>query len=251
MAKRPEALLFDVFGTVVDWRGSLIRELARVGRRCGVKGDWAAFADAWRSGYRPAMDRVRRGYLSWRSIDQLHLEILRPLVKRAGLRLRAAEILDLNAAWHRLKPWPDSAAGLARLKRHFVIGTLSNGNMSLLIDLARAGSLPWDVILSGELFRHYKPDPQVYVGAAALLGLPPKAVMLVAAHKDDLAAARRCGLQTAYVRRPLEHGRESEADVSADRRSDFNADDFVDLARQLRTKSEVPKIKERISDLVH
>ena len=143
------------------------------------------------------------------------------------------------------------AAGLARLKRHFVIGTLSNGNMSLLIDLARAGSLPWDVILSGELFRHYKPDPQVYVGAAALLGLPPKAVMLVAAHKDDLAAARRCGLQTAYVRRPLEHGRESEADVSADRRSDFNADDFVDLARQLRTKSEVPKIKERISDLVH
>jgi 2-haloacid dehalogenase len=163
----------------------------------------------------------------------LHLEILRPLIKSAGLRLEAGEILDLNAAWHRLEPWPDSAAGLARLKRRFVIGTLSNGNMSLLIDLARGGRLPWDVILSAELFRHYKPDPEVYLGAAALLGLPPKAVMLVAAHKDDLAAARRCGFQTAYVGRPLEHGRVSEADVSADRHSEFNADDFVDLARQL------------------
>jgi 2-haloacid dehalogenase len=231
--KPPQALLFDIFGTVVDWRGSLVRELTRVGRAHGVKADWGAFADAWRSGYRPAMDRVRRGDSSWRSIDELHLEILRPLIKRAGLRLEAGEILDLNAAWHRLEPWPDSAPGLARLKRRFVIGTLSNGNMSLLIDLARGGRLPWDVILSAELFRHYKPDPEVYLGAAALLRLPPKAVMLVAAHKDDLAAARRCGFQTAYVCRPLEHGRVSEADVSADRHSEFNADDFVDLARQL------------------
>jgi 2-haloacid dehalogenase len=233
MAKRPEALLFDVFGTVVDWRGSIIRELRRVGRKHGVQADWGAFADAWRSGYRPAMNRVRQGDSPWRSIDELHLEILTPLLERAGLRLRAAEVLELNAAWHRLSPWPDSAGGLARLKRRFVIGTLSNGNMSLLIDLAKAGRLPWDVILSAELFRHYKPDPEVYVGAAALLGLPAKAVMLVAAHKDDLAAARRCGLRTAYVRRPLEHGRTSEADASADRRSDLNADDFVDLARQL------------------
>ncbi len=237
MAKRPEALLFDVFGTVVDWRGSLIRELARVGRRHGVRADWGAFADTWRSGYRPAMDRVRRDDSSWRSIDEIHLQILRPLIKRAGLRLRLAEILDLNAAWHRLKPWPDSVRGLARLKQHFVIGTLSNGNMSLLIDLARAGRLPWDVILSAELFQHYKPDPEVYVGAAALLGLPAKAVMLVAAHKDDLAAARRCGLQTAFVRRPMEHGRALDADVSADRRCDVNADDFVELARQLELQA--------------
>ena len=237
MAKRPEALLFDVFGTVVDWRGSLIRELRRVGRREGIRADWGVFADAWRSGYRPAMDRVRRGDASWRSIDELHLEILRPLIKRTGLRLREAEILDLNAAWHRLKPWQDSVTGLARLKRHFVIGTLSNGNMSLLIDLARAGGLPWDAILSAELFRHYKPDPEVYVGAAALLGLPARAVMLVAAHKDDLAAARRCGLQTAYVRRPLEHGHTPEADVSADRHAEFNAGDFVDLARQLERQA--------------
>jgi 2-haloacid dehalogenase len=233
MPKRPEALLFDVFGTVVDWRGSLIRESRRVGRRHGIRADWGAFADAWRSGYRPAMDRVRRGGSAWRPLDELHLEILRPLLKGAGLRLRQAEILDLNAAWHRLAPWPDGVAGLARLKRHFVIGTLSNGNMSLLIDLARSGRLPWDVILSAELFHHYKPDPEVYIGAAGLLGLPARAVMLVAAHKDDLAAARRCGLQTAYVRRPLEHGRASKADVSADRQSEFNADDFVDLARQL------------------
>jgi 2-haloacid dehalogenase len=237
MAKRPEVLLFDVFGTVVDWRGSVIRESRRIGRRHRVRADWGAFADAWRSGYRPAMDRVRRGESSWRSIDELHLEILRPLLKRVGLRLRPAEILDLNAAWHRLEPWPDSVSGLSRLKRHFVIGTLSNGNMSLLIDLARAGRLPWDVILSAELFQRYKPDPEVYIGAAALLGLPARAVMLVAAHKDDLAAARRCGLRTAYVRRPLEHGRASEADVSADRQSEFNADDFVDLARQLERQA--------------
>jgi len=230
---RPEALLFDVFGTVVDWRGSVIRELRRVGRRHGVRGDWGAFADAWRSGYRPAMAGVRRGDSAWRSIDELHLEILKPLLERAGLHLRPAEIRELNAAWHRLEPWPDSAAGLARLKRHFVIGTLSNGNVSLLIDLARGGRLPWDVIFSAELFRHYKPDPEVYIGAAALLGLPARAVMLVAAHKDDLAAARRCGLRTAFVQRPLEHGLASQADTGADPRADFNAEDFVDLARQL------------------
>jgi 2-haloacid dehalogenase len=159
VTRRPDALLFDVFGTVVDWRGSLVRELARIGRRQGVKGDWAAFADAWRAGYRPAMDRVRRGDSAWRSIDALNLEILRPLIRRSGLRLSSSELLDLNAAWHWLAPWPDSAAGIARLKRRFTVGTLSNGNMSLLIDLARAGRLPWDVILSAELFRHYKPDP--------------------------------------------------------------------------------------------
>jgi 2-haloacid dehalogenase len=234
---RPAALLFDVFGTVVDWRGSLVREFSRVGRRHGVKKDWGAVADAWRSGYRPAMDRVRRGERPWRSLDQLHLDLLRPLIRRSGLRLDAAETLDLNSAWHRLKPWPDCTTGLARLKRSCIVGTLSNGNMSLLIDLARNGSLPWDVILSAELFRHYKPDPQVYRGAAALLGVPTKAVMLVAAHKDDLAAARRCGFQTAYVRRPLEHGRSTGADMSADPSSDFNADDFVDLARQLERRA--------------
>jgi 2-haloacid dehalogenase len=237
MAGRPQALLFDVFGTVVDWRGSIVRELARVGRRHGVKADWGAFADAWRAGYRPAMDRVRRRRVPWKTIDALHLEILRPLARRTGFRLGTAELSDLNAAWHRLRPWSDSGAGLARLKRHFVIGTLSNGNMSLLIDLARTGSLPWDAVLSAELFHHYKPDREVYVGAAALLGLPAKSVMLVAAHKDDLAAARRCGLRTAYVHRPLEHGSAAAQDPSPDGHSDFNAVDFIDLARQLERQS--------------
>lgn len=237
MFQPPKALLFDVFGTVVDWRGSIIRELRRVGRRHGVRADWAVLADAWRAGYRPAMDRVRRGASPWRSIDELNLEILMPLAARAGLRLKSAEMHDLNAAWHRLKPWPDSATGLARLKRHFVIGTLSNGNVSLLVDLARNGRLPWDVVLSAELFGHYKPDPEVYLGAAELLDLPAKAVMLVAAHKDDLGAARRCGLQTAFVRRPMEHGRPAEPDAADDERSDFNAGDFVDLARQLERQA--------------
>src|ERR1700736_1616151 len=207
MAKQLEALLFDVFGTVVDWRGGVIRELRRVGRRHGVRADWAAFADARRAGYRPAMAGVRGGGSAWRSIDELHLEILKPLLERAGLHLRPAEIRELNAAWHRLEPWPDSAAGLTRLKRHFIIGTLSNGNLSLLIDLARGGRLPWDVILSAELFRHYKPDPEVYIGAAALLGLPAQAGMLVAAHKDDLAAARRQRVRSPVLCSPLAPGR--------------------------------------------
>jgi 2-haloacid dehalogenase len=245
MAKRPQALLFDVFGTVVDWRGSIVRELRRVGRRHGVRADWGAFADAWRSGYRPAMDRVRRGDLPWRSIDELHLEILVPLLESVGFRLREAEVRELNAAWHRLKPWPDSARGLERLKRHFVIGTLSNGNTSLLIDLAKRGRLPWDVIFSAELFRHYKPDPEVYVGAVGLLGVPARNVMLAAAHKDDLAAARRCGLRTAYVCRPMEHGRAFETDLDPDRRSDFNAVDLVDLARQLCAAPGISKNKSR------
>ena len=232
---RPRALLFDVFGTVVDWRGSIAREARRTGRAHGVKADWGAFADAWRAGYRPAMERVRQGELPWQSIDALHLRILRSLLGRSGLRIAPREIDELNRAWHRLAPWPDTVRGLQRLKRRYVIGTLSNGNMALLIDLAKAAGLPWDCILSAELFRHYKPDPEVYLGAAALLDLPPREVMLVAAHKDDLAAARRCGFQTAFVQRPLEHGKEATADVSSDRRCTVNAADFVDLARQLGT----------------
>ena len=230
---RPRALVFDVFGTVVDWRRSIAREARRIGRAHGVKADWGAFADAWRAGYRPAMERVRRGELPWQSIDALHRRILQSLLGRSGLRIAPREIDELNRAWHRLTPWPDTVRGLQRLKRRYVIGTLSNGNMALLIDLAKSAGLPWDCILSAELFRHYKPDPEVYLGAAALLDLQPREVMLVAAHKDDLAAARRCGFRTAFVQRPLEHGKVATADVSPDRRCTVNAADFVDLARQL------------------
>lgn len=230
--QRPAALLFDVFGTVVDWRGTVSRELARLGRRKRVRADWGEFADAWRAGYRPAMDRVRRGEVPWEPLDSLHIQILRGLVRRFGLELDDREIEALNRVWHRLAPWPDVRAGLRRLKRGCIIGTLSNGNMALLVELSKGANLPWDCILSAELFRHYKPDPEVYRGAAALLALDPADVMLVAAHKDDLAAARRCGLRTAYVRRPLESG-PGTAHAAVDRLSTLNADDFADLADQL------------------
>ncbi len=230
--ERPAALLFDVFGTVVDWRGSVKRELARVGDAHGVRADWGAFADAWRAGYRPAMDRVRRGEEPWQPLDSLHLRMLRGLVGRFGLDLGENELAALNRVWHRLTPWPDVRSGLRRLKRGCIVGTLSNGNMALLVELSKAARLPWDCVFSAELFRHYKPDPEVYRGAAALLALDPADVMLVAAHKDDLAAARRCGLQTAYVHRPLEFG-PSTADGVNDRRSTLNADDLGDLAAQL------------------
>lgn len=230
---RPAALLFDTFGTVVDWRGSLRRELARIGRARGVRADWTAFADAWRAGYVPAMDRVRRGEVPWQPLDALHLAMLPPLLRRFGLPLAPAEVAALNLAWHRLAPWPDARTGLRRLKRSFVIGTLSNGNMALLVELSKAARLPWDCIFSAEIFRHYKPDREVYDGAAAMLARRPAVMMLVAAHKSDLAAARRCGWQTAYVRRPLEFGPGRAPDDGPDANATINARDFLDLADQL------------------
>jgi len=228
------ALVFDVFGTVVDWRGSIIREGRRLARARGLRVDWAAFADAWRAGYGPAMAQVRSGELPWTSIDRLHRRILDALLRRFGIGcLREAEIAHLNLAWHRLRPWPDARRGLARLKRRFIVATLSNGNMALLVDMAKHARLPWDCVLSAELFRHYKPDPEAYRGAAALLGLEPRQVMMVAAHKDDLRAAQRCGLRTAFVGRPLEHGRRARPDTTPERAFDFNARDFLDLADRL------------------
>ena len=230
---RPAALLFDTFGTVVDWRGSIRRELTAIGMAHGVRADWGAFADAWRAGYRPAMDRVRRGEVPWQPLDALHLAMLPPLLRRFELRLAPDEIKALNLAWHRLAPWPDARAGLARVRKKHVIGTLSNGNMALLIELSKKARLPWDCIFSAELFRHYKPDPEVYRGAAAMLVRRPAEMMLVAAHKSDLAAARRCGWQTAYVRRPLEFGPGVDRDDAPDAAATINADDFGDLADQL------------------
>jgi len=230
------ALTFDVFGTVVDWRGSIIREGRALGKQKNLKADWAAVADAWRDGYKPAMDRVRKRQLPWMSIDQLHRLILDDVL--AKLRMDALTAQDrehLNLAWHRLRPWPDARSGLKRLKKRYVLATLSNGNISLLVDMARNAGLPWDCVLSAELFRHYKPDPEAYLGAAALLGLQPSEVLMVAAHKDDLQAAKRCGLRTAFVRRPLERGPGAKADLSSDSSFDFNADDFNDLASQLDT----------------
>lgn len=234
--RRPavKALVFDVFGTVVDWRGSLIREGRRLGRRRNLKVDWAAFADAWRAGYKPAMARVRSGKLPWTTIDRLHRMILDELLGRFGIRgLSEADKAGFNRAWHRLAPWPDARAGLARLKRRYVIATLSNGNVSLLVNMAKHAGLPWDTVISAELFHHYKPDPEAYLGTAALLDLAPAEVMLVAAHKDDLRAAAACGLKTGFVPRPLEKGPTSEPDVKPERAFTVNAKDFVDLARKL------------------
>jgi len=237
MPSRPRAihaLVFDVFGTVVDWRGSIIRECRALGRAKRIAADWEAFADAWRAGYQPAMARVRSGERPWMNIDQLHRLILDDLLPRFSLTsLTENEIDHLNRVWHRLDPWPDARRGLALLKRRRIIATLSNGNVALLVNMARHGRLPWDAVLSAELFHHYKPDPETYLGAAAMLGLEPSEVMMVAAHKDDLRAAQACGLATAFVRRPREQGPKAKPDLKPEGDFDFNSKDFVDLARKL------------------
>jgi 2-haloacid dehalogenase len=229
-----KALTFDVFGTVVDWRGSIIRQGEQFGAERGLKVDWAAFADTWRGAYRPSMDRVRRGELPWTNLDALHRMVLDELLVKVGISgLSAADIDDLNHVWHRLDPWPDSVAGLTRLRTRFVLATLSNGNVALLTNMAKYGGLPWDCILSAELAKHYKPDPETYLTAAALLGLQPNQVMMVAAHKDDLRAAQRAGLKAAFVTRPYERGPDHTPDLTPDPGFDFNASDFNDLAAKL------------------
>lgn len=227
------ALTFDVFGTVVDWRGSIIREGELLAAAKGLKVDWPAFADAWRAGYRPAMDRVARGELGWQNIDELHRSILDGLLERFKITgLEERDIDHLNRAWHRLMPWPDSVPGLNRLRSRYVVATLSNGNIGLLVDMAKNAGLPWDCVLSGELIHKYKPDPEVYRMAARLLGCELSEVMMVAAHPPDLQAARRAGLKTAYVPRPLEHGPGRHAPQGADG-FDVVAADFLDLAAKL------------------
>ena len=227
------ALAFDVFGTVVDWRSTIIREGEELGRARGLDVDWPGFAEAWRDGYAPAMDRVRRGELPWMNIDELHRRNLDALLERFEVQgLGESEREAFNRVWHRLDPWPDSVAGLARLKAKFTITTLSNGNVALLVNMAKRAGLPWDVVLSSELIGHYKPDREVYLRAAGLLGLSPSEVMMVAAHKYDLRAAAEAGLRTAFVPRPLEWpGR--RIDLAYEDSFDVNAADFCDLAAQL------------------
>lgn len=233
-----QALAFDIFGTVVDWRSSIIREgLAmqqRLGPALAQAVDWPALADAWRAGYRPAMAQVDAGERPAASVDALHREILDGLLPRFGLAaLPEAERQHLNRAWHRLAPWPDSLPGLVRLRRRHTLATLSNGNMALLVAMARHAGLPWDCVLSAELFGRFKPDPAVYLGAARLLGLAPAQLMMVAAHPSDLAAAQRAGLRTAYIRRPDEHGPGAWMEPVGDTVFDIVADSLVALADQL------------------
>ena len=229
----PKALIFDVFGTVVDWRGSVIRELEELGRSKGFDADWPAFADAWRGRYAPSMDRVRSGELPWTRLDDLHRASLDELLDEFRVEGLSEEEKDhLNRVWHRLDPWPDAVEGLNRLRRHYIIAPLSNGNVSLLTNMAKRAHLPWDLILSAELVRHYKPDPQTYLSAPELLDLHPEEVMMVAAHVNDLRAARENGLLTAYVPRPLEFGPGSEADPP-DPSFDRVASDFIELHEKL------------------
>ena len=226
----PHVLAFDVFGTVVDWHSGIAREVQAL--RPSVDG--GAFALAWRAGYQPTMQRVRSGELGWTRLDELHRLILDGILKDFGLDdLSEAQKQQLNKAWHRLDPWPDVVAGLTRLKTRHTLCTLSNGNIGLLTNMAKRAGLPWDCVLSAEVFRAYKPDPATYLGVARTFDLAPEHVMLVAAHQDDLAAARACGLQTAYIERPFEFGSAQPKDVSPNAANTRHAKNFLALADQL------------------
>jgi len=229
-----KALVFDTFGTVVDWRSSVTQEVEQLAKRKGLKVDAVKFADTWRAGYAPAMNRVRTGELPWTKLDRLHRMILDKLLIDSGIAgLTEAETDALNRAWHRLRPWPDSVSGLTRLKKKFIIAPLSNGNISLMTDLAKHSGLPWDCILGAELVRHYKPDREVYQSAADILDLKLGEVMMVAAHLGDLRAAKGVGLRTAFVTRPLEFGPDGKPDLQPDSAVDIAAKDFNDLADRL------------------
>jgi 2-haloacid dehalogenase len=231
------ALVFDVFGTVVDWREGVARELAAFVRRHAVAGvDAHALADAWRRRYQPAMEACRSGRRPFTRLDVLHRENLEAILVEHGVEpgaVTAAELDDLNRAWHRLDPWPDAIAGLSRLKSRFIIAPLSNGNVALLLNMAKRAGLPWDAILGAEVAGAYKPMPEAYLRTVGILGLRPGEVCLVAAHNGDLAAARACGLQTAFVLRAREHGPGQTTDLAAAQAWDYVASDFIDLADQL------------------
>ncbi len=222
-----KVLAFDIFGTVVDWHGSIVKEVSAHYPQV----DANAFAFAWRAGYQPAMSRVRSGELGWTRIDDLHRLILDDLLPRFGLQhLSETERAHLNRVWHRLDAWPDSVEGLTRLKSKYTICSLSNGNLGLLTNMAKRAGLPWDCVLSAEVFKAYKPDPATYLGVANVFDVQPSEVMLCAAHHDDLAAARACGLGTAYIERPFEFGSAQPKDVSPQAGNDLHAKNINHLA---------------------
>lgn len=230
-----KAILFDVFGTVVDWRTSCIRELTAFGRGRGIENvDWTAFTDDWRGLYQPAMDEVRSGRRPFTILDDLHRESLMKLVQKYGLpQLAPHEVEQLVTIWHRLTPWPDVVEGLYRLKRRYIIGTLSNGNVGLMTRLAKHGGLPWDVILGAEVARAYKPQREAYERSAAALNLSPSQCMLGAAHNGDLAAASETGFRTAFIVRPTEYGPHQFKDKAAEKSWDVITDSFQGLADAL------------------
>lgn len=230
-----KALAFDVFGTVVDYRSTIIREGEELNRVKGLSVDWGRFADAWRGRYRPSMERVMRGEQPWTNLDALHRQSLQKLLGEFQIedKLTQEEQETLNHVWHRLQPWPDAIPGLTHLRKRFVLSTLSNGNVALLVNMAKYSALPWDCILSAELFRAYKPAPQAYQMTCQLLGLQSHEVMLVAAHQYDLRAAQAQGMRAAFVPRPLEYGPATVPDLTPDPAFEVVASDFMDLARKL------------------
>ncbi|WP_346294569.1 haloacid dehalogenase type II [Rhodopseudomonas sp. P1] len=230
-----QALIFDVFGTVVDWRTSLIEDFTAWSTTRGIGGDWTGLVDAWRQAYVPSMDEVRknpsRGFIK---LDDLHRRSLEQLAPQFGLdNLSDDDLTYITTGWHRLKPWADSVPALTRLKSKFIISPLSNGNVGLLTRMAKNAGLPWDLILGGDVFGHYKPDPETYLGAARLLNLPPEQVMMVAAHNNDLAAAQALGLKTAFIPRPTEYGPLQTIDFDATGDWTIVADDLAGVADRL------------------
>lgn len=237
MTFQPSAIrliVFDTFGTIVDWRGSIVRDLSNWGEAQGIAIDWAELALRWRGHYRPQMDRVRSGEISWANLDELHDQALgHVLAEMNAPPLTRAQHLHVNQVWHRLEPWEDSVAGLTRLKSRYVIGSLSNGNVALLVNMAKHAGLPWDFVFSAELFRRYKPDPQTYLGACKLMSLEPAQVMMCAAHNDDLLAARDLGLATAFIARPTEYGPGQASDLVAEDDWDIVTTSIGDIAQAL------------------
>jgi len=228
------ALLFDVFGTVVDWRSSVIDEGQKINGNKGTDIDWAAFADEWRGMYQPSMQAVRDGKRPWAILDILHRESLNVLMRKFGLNNWSEEEIDhLNRVWHRLRPWPDAVEGLHRLKNKFIIATCSNGNVALIVNMAKHSNLPWDMVLGAEVTRYYKPQTGAYLESVRLLGLSPAQCCMVAAHNSDLVAAASHGLQTAFIARPTEYGPDQKEDLKAENDYRFDCCSFVDLADQL------------------
>lgn len=230
-----KALTFDVFGTVVDWRTSVAREADAFFKKHGVTNvDGIEFAMEWRKLYQPQMEKVRSGELPFTKLDVLHRIGLDNLFQRYGIGGISEEETDyLNRAWHRLDPWPDSVEGLTRLKKKFILATQSNGNIALMVNMAKYAGLPWDVILGSEVVRHYKPCPDAYINCADALGLPPESCMMTAAHNNDLMAASQQGFRTAFVLRPVEYGPDQHKDNRAEHDFDYIANSFIELADQL------------------
>lgn len=231
-----KAMTFDVFGTVVDWRSSVIAEFRAFGETHGLSLSWEAFVDEWKIGYRPGMDAVRTGALPWTNVDGIYRTKLEKLLVQYGVNeLSEEEKINLNQAWHRCDPWPDTVAGLTRLKQRYVLSTLSNGDVACLVNMARRGGLPWDCVLCAEIFRHYKPDPETYLGAIELLGVKASEVMMVAAHNYDLKAARGHGMRTAFIPRPLEYGPGQSSDLEPEEDWDVVVQDLEELASMMGT----------------